>query len=329
MTARLRAFSGLSGEKLPEGKTSESVTRAPTHLETCAIEIVEISTRQRAKDATNVTRTKWGTLYHDGMDRSADTSVTPSEEPKQRNTKGRGNTIKPTPMFHPEVPDRTALCVPLASLHLDPDQPRQTFDDASLQELAASLLEHGVLQPILVCRLGQGYRVVAGERRYRAATLAGLGEVPVRIVADHDVLELQLVENLQREDLNPYEEAVALARLKAEKDLSVRDLAARLHLSKSRVDRRLQILEMPDELQEGLKKGELGYTDALRLAKERQKPGKTPPASPAGTKPRSPFVFSRKEDGAFKLTVSYRPEQDDKKAVIEQLEQIVAELKRG
>ena len=292
-----------------------------------------ILARQRAKDAINVTRKNGMTPYHDAMDRPADSSaltpVTSSEEPKQRSAKGRGHTIVPTPMFHPETPDQTALYVPLASLHLDPDQPRQMFDDASLQELAASLLEHGLLQPILVCRLTQGYRVVAGERRYRAAKLAGLSEVPVRIVADHDVLELQLAENLQREDLNPYEEAVALARLKAEKDLSVRDLAARLHLSKSRVDRRLQILEMPDELQEGLRKGELGYTDALRLAKERQKPGETPPASPAGAKPRSPFVFSRKKDGAFSLSVRYRPEQDDKTALIEQLEQIIAELKGG
>lgn len=150
--------------------------------------------------------------------------------------------------------------VPVADIDVDPAQPRKSFDADSLNELSCSIKEFGVLCPILV-RLGAGgsYRVISGERRLRAAKMAGLDVIPVIVDQEEEeeskVLSKQLVENLQRQDLSPLERASAIGQLRERTGSSIRDLAKLLGLSKSLVQRSLDILSLPDDLQAALSRG--------------------------------------------------------------------------
>jgi ParB family chromosome partitioning protein len=133
----------------------------------------------------------------------------------------------------------------------NPDQPRRQFDEAALRALARSIREHGVLQPIVVTRKGQQYQIVAGERRYRASLLAGRTTIPaiVRSVTDQNNLELSLVENLQREDLNPIEQATAYAKLRDQFNLTPAQVAERIGKSEIAVVNTLRLLRLPLEIQ--------------------------------------------------------------------------------
>jgi len=159
--------------------------------------------------------------------------------------------------------------LPLHSLQPNPDQPRHRFDKAALDELAQSLREHGVLQPLLVREdAAGGYVIIAGERRWRAARLAGLATVPAFIrehLADGEGLELALVENLQRRDLTPLEEARAYEQLKLRLGLSQADIARRVGVDRSTVANSLRLLKLAPGLQELVESGELtaGHGRAL------------------------------------------------------------------
>ncbi|MCB0323767.1 MAG: ParB/RepB/Spo0J family partition protein [Bdellovibrionales bacterium] len=147
--------------------------------------------------------------------------------------------------------------IPLADVDIDPDQPRRVFDQERLQELAESIREYGVISPILVRISGGGtFRLVAGERRFRACKLLGLDTIPAIVDAQEEegegILSKQLVENIQREDLTPMERALAIGQLQDRYSLSVRDIAKRLGVSKSMVQRSLEILQLPDDLQAAL-----------------------------------------------------------------------------
>jgi ParB family transcriptional regulator, chromosome partitioning protein len=150
----------------------------------------------------------------------------------------------------------------------NPNQPRKDFDDAALEELSASLKRSGVLQPVIVRRRGANhYQLVVGERRWRAAKLAGLTTVPaiVREVADPETLELALVENILREDLNSMEEAEAYQRLLAEFGWTQEQLAERVGKDRSSVANSLRLLKLPAEIQADLRLGRLtmGHARAL------------------------------------------------------------------
>ena len=152
---------------------------------------------------------------------------------------------------------------------IDPnrDQPRADFDESALQELAASIRAVGVLQPILVRRTGERYQIIAGERRYRASRLAGLEEIPA-IVRDWDEqkrLEAALVENLQRDDLNPVEEAVGVKCLMEAANLTQERVAERIGKSRPAVANLLRLLTLPEEVQKMLVDGRLtaGHARAL------------------------------------------------------------------
>lgn len=148
--------------------------------------------------------------------------------------------------------------LPLREIEPDPGQPRKTFDDAALSELAASIAEHGLLQPIAVRpRPTGGYVIIAGERRWRAARLAGLTEVPVvvREASDEQAMELALVENLQREDLDPVEQACGIRELMDRCGLTQEQAAARLGKSRSAVANSLRLMNLPEEALELLKSG--------------------------------------------------------------------------
>lgn len=132
------------------------------------------------------------------------------------------------------------------------NQPRKTFDEDSLQELADSIKIHGVFQPILVVNRGDYYMIVAGERRWRAAKLAGLKEVPViiRDYTDREIAEISLIENIQRTDLNPIEEAIAYKSLIDEYNLKQDELAERVSKSRAAITNAMRLLKLSDEVQE-------------------------------------------------------------------------------
>ena len=148
-----------------------------------------------------------------------------------------------------------------------PMQPRTQFDDASLNSLTESIRSHGVVQPILVRRVGDHYEVVAGERRWRAAKQAGLRTIPavVRDVADKDLLEVALIENLQREDLNPIEEALAYSKLIETVGLTQEGLAERVGRDRSYITNYLRLLKLPDDIQELVKQKRLSTGHARTL----------------------------------------------------------------
>ena len=148
--------------------------------------------------------------------------------------------------------------LPLREIEPDPGQPRKTFDDETLAELSASIAEHGLLQPIAVRpKPSGGYLIVAGERRWRASRMAGLTEVPVIIkdVTDEQAMELALVENLQREDLGPVEEAAGIRELMIRCDLTQEQAARKLGKSRSALANSLRLLSLPETVLELLKSG--------------------------------------------------------------------------
>lgn len=148
--------------------------------------------------------------------------------------------------------------LPLREIEPDPGQPRKTFDDETLAELSASIAEHGLLQPIAVRpKPSGGYLIVAGERRWRASRMAGLTEVPVIVkdVTDEQAMELALVENLQREDLDPVEEAAGIRELMTHCDLTQEQAARKLGKSRSALANSLRLLSLPETVLELLKSG--------------------------------------------------------------------------
>ena len=148
--------------------------------------------------------------------------------------------------------------LPLREIEPDPGQPRKTFDDETLAELSASIAEHGLLQPIAVRpKPSGGYLIVAGERRWRASRMAGLTEVPVIVkdVTDEQAMELALVENLQREDLDPVEEATGIRELMTRCDLTQEQAARKLGKSRSALANSLRLLSLPETVLELLKSG--------------------------------------------------------------------------
>ncbi len=141
--------------------------------------------------------------------------------------------------------------LPIDLIQANPLQPRTVFEPAKLEELSASIRANGIIQPIVVRKLGEGYQIVAGERRWRASKLAGLTEVPVVVqdVADRQMLELALIENLQREDLNPIETAQAYDRLARELDLSQEEIGRRTGKDRTSIANMIRLLKLPKEVQ--------------------------------------------------------------------------------
>lgn len=151
----------------------------------------------------------------------------------------------------PEEEKDGTLMVKLSKVEPNREQPRKNFDEDSLQELAESLKQFGMLQPILVQNRGDYYEIIAGERRWRAAKIAGLKEVPVivRDLTDQEIVEISLIENIQREDLNPIEEAQAYKRLLTEFHLKQDEVAERVSKSRTAVTNSMRLLKLCDEVQ--------------------------------------------------------------------------------
>lgn len=166
--------------------------------------------------------------------------------------------------------------LPIYKVEPNPDQPRQDFDEEELQALADSISVHGVIQPLTVRELPSGYyQIIAGERRWRAARLAGLSDVPVVVIEadDKKAMELALIENLQRQDLNPVEEALGYQALIEEYGLTQEEAAGRVGKSRPAVANSLRLLGLSPEVLEKLKRGELtaGHARAILTLKTEKK----------------------------------------------------------
>ncbi len=161
----------------------------------------------------------------------------------------------------------TQTQIPVELIERNPYQPRKTFDDDELASLSASIRAHGVLQPLVVRQLGEGYQLVAGERRLRAAREAGLHNVPVTIVDfnDQQILEAALVENIQRADLNPIEKAQGFKEYLTRYQMTHEQLAARLGLGRATITNLVALLELPTELQDAVRVGQLSTGHAKIL----------------------------------------------------------------
>ena len=157
--------------------------------------------------------------------------------------------------------------VPIALVDSNPHQPRKQFDESETQALADSIQAHGLLQPVVVRRHGDRFQLVAGERRLRAAAKAGWRDVPVQVVEadDRQMAELAIVENLQRKDLNALEKATSFARYLDEYDCTQEELASRLKLDRSTIANLIRLLELPDTVQDALRRGKItsGHARAL------------------------------------------------------------------
>lgn len=151
-----------------------------------------------------------------------------------------------------EISSSSTVKLKINDIEPNRDQPRKTFDESALSELADSIAQHGVIQPLLVRPIQDGYQLVAGERRWRAARLAGLTEVPVVIkeLSDSETMEIALIENLQREDLNPIEEAEGLQLLIDTYGLTQDECAKRVGKSRPAITNSLRLLNLPEKLSE-------------------------------------------------------------------------------
>jgi ParB family chromosome partitioning protein len=170
----------------------------------------------------------------------------------------------------PAAPAGTGLAeVPIEQISPNPYQPRRTFNDASIEELSRSVREHGIIQPLVVTRTGDHkYRLIAGERRFRAAQKAGLSVVPVVIketMTDSDTLQVALIENIQREDLNTIEEAYAYHQLHEEFGLTQEEISKRVGKERSTVANFLRLLRLPDSVKKLLASGQLSMGHARAI----------------------------------------------------------------
>jgi ParB family chromosome partitioning protein len=156
----------------------------------------------------------------------------------------------------------------LSAIEPDKNQPRKFFDEAALEELAASIKEHGLIQPIIVCSIGEDrYRIIAGERRWRACRMAGLEEVPalIRDYDDRKISEVSLIENLQREDLNPIEEALGYRNLMDLYGMTQEKIAETVSKSRPAIANALRLLSLPEQILDFIKTGDLSAGHARAL----------------------------------------------------------------
>ena len=166
-----------------------------------------------------------------------------------------------------EPSTKTIVEIPVSKVHRNPNQPRQDFDPDALAELVESVSRNGILQPIIVRPDEEGYELIAGERRWRAAVQAGMTTIPaiVRPATDNESLELSLVENIQRQDLNPIEQAKAYKELIERFALTQEEAAARLGKKRSSIANILRLLDLPQDIQDDVSRGTLSMGHARAL----------------------------------------------------------------
>ncbi len=191
--------------------------------------------------------------------------------------KGLGSLIPTGMQMQPSASKENVFYVEVSKIEANPNQPRTEFDEDALKELSASIRKYGVLQPLLVTKvetssakgLDVSYQLIAGERRLRASKLAGLPHVPVIIRDDFgkgkERLEVALIENVQREDLNPVEEAEAYHRLNKEFGLTQQEIASKVSKSREAVANAMRLVNLPEDMRESLRSGKLSRSHARAL----------------------------------------------------------------
>jgi ParB family chromosome partitioning protein len=241
--------------------------------------------------------------------------------------------------------------VPIDRIDPNPDQPRQVMGD--LSELMASIAEKGIIEPLVVRQRGARYQIVAGERRYQAAVRVGLREIPVviREVDDTEIVEIALVENLQRKDLGPFEEAEALAGLAQRCGYTHEDLAKRLGKSRTAITESLALAEMPADVRNLCRLADISSKSLLLQVVRQKTPQKmvalveqlTREGNGGATRARARAVVAKPKFGrpksylfqykpptkAFNLRLQFRKSDVDRTEVIAALEAIIAELRKA
>ena len=164
--------------------------------------------------------------------------------------------------------DDKVVEIPLSQLRPNPYQPRRTFDEDAIKELAESIKQHGVIQPIIVRSVVKGYEIIAGERRFRASQLIGNATIPavVRAFSDQQAMEIALIENLQREDLNAIELAIAYQAIMDKFELTQEELSLKVGKSRSHIANFLRLLALPNEIKDNVSRGTLSMGHARALA---------------------------------------------------------------
>lgn len=180
--------------------------------------------------------------------------------------KGVQAIFQSMPALEPQQ-DESVIEITVSDIYPNPFQPRKSFDQEKLDELASSIQQYGVIQPVVVRRTTKGYELVAGERRWRAAQMAGLKVIPVviRDYSDSEMMEIALIENLQRENLNPIEEGLSYRRLIEDFGLTQEEVAKKLGRSRSLIANTIRLLQLPPQIQEYVSRGTLtmGHAKAL------------------------------------------------------------------
>jgi len=184
--------------------------------------------------------------------------------------RGLGALIPQRPAEAPAPASQSAglMHVAIDQIAPNPYQPRKTFNEASIEELARSVRQHGIVQPLVVTRAGDRFKLIAGERRYRAAQKAGLTSVPVvvkEMMGEGDALQIALIENIQREDLNPIEEALAYHQLHEEFGLTQEEISKQVGKERSTVANFLRLLKLPENVKKLLASGQLSMGHARAL----------------------------------------------------------------
>lgn len=171
------------------------------------------------------------------------------------------------------TPKEEIIEVDIESLRPNPYQPRKVFDESKLDELASSIKEHGVFQPIIIKKSIKGYEIIAGERRVKASSKAGLTKVPaiIRNFTDEEMMEIALLENLQRENLNSIEEATAYRKLLDNLSITQEELAKKLGKSRSHITNMLGLLTLPEEVKEMINDNKITMSHARVLSKIEEK----------------------------------------------------------
>ncbi len=186
---------------------------------------------------------------------------------------GKGlSSLLPPSGYHQATPAAVAVTeLPLEEIQTNPNQPRKDFKQDQLLELALSITRDGIIQPLIVRKVGASYELVAGERRYRAAKIAGLEKIPVVVqsIADDKLLEIALIENIQREDLNPIELASAFERMANELSLNHEEIGIRTGKDRATITNAIRLLQLPKELQDMVSKRELTPGHARAVLKLR------------------------------------------------------------
>ncbi len=195
-------------------------------------------------------------------------------EPKKKGGLGKGlsailsSEVRNSPLNETIPPSNNINLIPISKVETNPFQPRTEFDEEALQELADSIKVHGIIQPITIRQLGEGiFQLISGERRLRAARLAGLTEIPayIRTANDEQMIEMALIENIQRQDLNPVEIALTYKRMMEELGLKQEELGEKVGKNRATVANFIRLLKLPPEIQIGLRDGQISMGHAKPL----------------------------------------------------------------